>query len=263
MKNNLIFNNGASFPLCRTDATDVPRMIGWRMWHIEATNDDAVAALNSGLVGREYESVTGRDEAGNPITETMREDLSANTVSGLVCDHRDGTVTVFARRPTELERTSAERQAYADSLDILGVDTANIEASTETRISGIRELTSTADLTGKDSVIVNMPPNFCVEWTPGTTYRQGQLVSYQAVKYLLLQTATAQSHQPPNMPNGAMLSIYKPYQGREHYTWLYGEYTEVGFTRYDGAELYVCIQDPGANIYPPSQVPACWTVDGE
>lgn len=121
-------------------------------------------------------------------------------------------------------------------------------------------VTASADLTDKHKTIVDIPLNFCVEWTAGVTYKQGRLVTHNAVKYLILQTVTAQLHYPPDMPDGAMLAIYKPYQGREWYPWLYGEYTEVGFTRYDGADLYVCIQDPGANIYPPSQVPSCWEI---
>lgn len=260
MKNNLIFNNGASFALCRTDALDAPRMPGWRQWHVTATNADAVAALNSGLVGREYESVTGRDEAGNLITETMREDLSANTVSGLVCDHRDGTVTVFARRPTELERTSAERQVYADSLYELGVDLEHPAESTAARVADIRALTATADLTEKQDVIINMPPSFCDEWKPGMELKKGRLVELNAVKYLVVNDVTAQAHYPPDMPNGAMLSVYKPYQGKYNYTWLYGEYCEPGFTRYEDEKLYLCYQDPVANIYPPSQNPNCWKV---
>ena len=260
MKNNLIFNNGASFALCSSDALDAPRMPGWRQWHVTATNADAVAALESGLVGREYESITGRDDAGQTITETMREDLSGYVVPGSVCDHMDGTVTIFARRKTALEMEQTVRQTYADSLDELGVDLSNPVESAAARVADIRVLTATADLTNEPKVIIDMPPNFCVEWNPGTTYRQGQLVSYNAVKYLILQTVTAQDHQRPDMANGAMLAVYKPYQGRERYTWLYGEYTEVGFTRYEDEVLYRCIADPNANIYPPSQVPACWEV---
>lgn len=262
MTNNLIFTNGTTLPICPADAADTPRMMGsgWRQWHVEATNADAAAALDSGVVRREYESVTGVDEEGNTVTEILTEDLSSYVVPGSVVDHRDGTVTIFARRMSELEREQTARMVYADSLDALGVDLASPAESVEKRLEGIRELTASADLTDKHAVIVDMPPNFCVEWKPGSTYKQGQLVSYYAVKYLILQTVTAQEHQPPNMPNGAMLAIYKPYQGRERYTWLYGEYTEVGFTRYEDEKLYLCTSNPGANIYPPSQVPACWTV---
>lgn len=39
---------------------------------------------------------------------TMQEDLSAYSVAGDVVDHRDGTITVFMGKPTELELTNAE-----------------------------------------------------------------------------------------------------------------------------------------------------------
>lgn len=262
MTNNLIFSNGAVFAMCDIGAADAPRMMGggWRQWHIEASNADAAAALESGVARREYESVVGVDVEGKPVTELLVEDLTAYVVPGSVCDHMDGTVTVFARRMSELERTQNERELYADSLYVLGVDTANTVESVTKRITGIREVVAAADLTEKHETIVDMPVRFCAEWMPGMELAKGRLVEYNAVKYLVLQPVTAQEHQPPDMANGAMLAVYKPYQGRERYTWLYGEYTEVGFTRYDGAELYVCTADPGANIYPPSQVPACWEV---
>lgn len=262
MTNNLIFTNGTTLPICPADAADAPRMMGggWRQWHVEGTCADAAAALASGVARREYESVTGVDEEGNPVTEVLMEDLSAYVVPGSVCDHMDGTCTVFARKMSELEREQTARMVYAESLDALGVDPGDALVSTEARLSDIRALSAHADMTGEDKAIVDMPPMYCAPWEPGSTYKQGQLVSYYAVKYLILQTVTAQEHQPPNMPNGAMLSVYKPYQGRERYTWLYGEYCEVGFTRYEGAVLYRAIQDPGANIFPPSQVPAVWEV---
>lgn len=132
--------------------------------------------------------------------------------------------------------------------------------STKKRLAEIQQLAGHADMSGEHETIVDIPPDFCPEWTPGMELKAGQLVSRNAVKYLVLQPTTAMEHQPPDMANGAMLAIYKPYQGRERYTWLYGEYTEVGFTRYEDEKLYVCTSDPGANIYPPSQVPACWEV---
>lgn len=252
MKNNLAFNNGASFALCSADALDAPRMPGWRQWHVTATNADAVAALASGIAGREYESVTGTDDEGNPITETMREDLSAYVVPGSVCDHMDGTVTIFARQRTELERTSAACAA-------LGVD-ASDPASADERLAEIQSLAAHANMTGEDKAIVNMPVSYATPWEDGLRFGVGRLLSYEGIKYLTLQEATAQAHYPPNMPNGAMLSVYKPYQGKHGYNWLYGEYCEVGFTRYEGEKLYSAIQDPGANIFPPSQVPAVWEV---
>ena len=252
MKNNLIFNNCASFALCPVDALDAPRMPGWRQWHVTATNADAVAALESGLVGREYETTTGWDEEGNFVTELMQEDLSAYMVPGVVCDHMDGTVTIFARQRTELERTSAACAA-------LGVD-ASDPASADERLAEIQSLAAHANMTGEDKAIVSMPVAYATPWEDGLRFGIGRLLSYKGIKYLTMQEATAQAHYPPDMPNGAMLSIYKPYQGKHGYDWLYGEYIEKGFTRYENGVLYRCYQDPNANIFPPSQTPNCWEV---
>ena len=252
MKNNLVFTNGASFALCPSDALDAPRMPGWRQWHVTATNADAVAALASGIVAREYESVTGSDEEDQPITELLREDLSAYVVPGSVCDHMDGTVTIFARQQTELERTSAACAA-------LGVD-ASDPASADERLAEIQSLAAHANMTGEDKAIVSMPVSYATPWEDGLRFGVGRLLSYKGIKYLTVQEATAQAHYPPDMPNGAMLSVYKPYQGKHGYNWLYGEYIEVGFTRYEDGVLYRAYQDPGANIFPPSQVPAVWEV---
>lgn len=84
------------------------------------------------------------------------------------------------------------------------------------------------------------------------------MVTYNGVKYLVMNAVTAQAHYPPDMENGAMLAVYKPYQRPYDCDWMYGEYCEVGYTRRDGGVLYRAIQDPGANIYAPSQVPAIW-----
>ena len=130
--------------------------------------------------------------------------------------------------------------------------------STQKRIEEIRTLTKHSDMSEESGVIVDLPSQFCPEWVAGEAYVAGQLVAYNGVKYLILQPVTAQEHYPPEMSNGAMLAIYKPYQGREGNAWLYGEYIEIGFTRYDNGVLYRAIQDPGANIFPPSQVPAVW-----
>lgn len=264
MRNDLIFNNGAAFPICPTDAADAPRATpGWRSWHITAIHADAVEAMESGLACREYESLIGANESGEPITETVWEDLSSYSIPGSVCDHRDGTVTVYARRETEIERVKKDSEIYVAGLSVLGVDTADAAASVAARLGDIRALVASADLSEKPDIIIDLPPQYCDEWVPGMELKKGRLVEYNAVKYLLVNDVTAQLHYPPDMPNGAMLSVYKPYQGKYNYTWLYGEYCEPGFTRYEDGKLYLCYQDPVANIYPPSQNPNCWKVVAE
>lgn len=258
MLNNLIFANGATFPLNMTDAAEAPRMPGFRGWRIEAAHADAVAALENGIVAREYESIMGVDEDGNDVVELLREDLNGYVVPGGVHDHMDGTVTVWARQRSETETAKAERDEFADGLMALGVDTVGVAESVAKRLENIREIVGNADMTEKHSTIVDMPPMYCEEWKAGAEYKKGRVVEFNAVKYLLIQNTVAQAHYPPDMPNGAMLSIYKPYQGKERYTWLYGEYIEEGWTRYDGADLYRCYNDPGVNVNPPHLTPAHW-----
>ena len=258
MQNNLIFANGAALPI-RETAANAPRMgAGFRDWRVEAVHADAGAALESGIAAREYESIMGVDEEGNDVVELLREDLSVCVVPGGVHDHMDGTVTVWARQRSETETAKAERDEFADGLMALGVDTVGVAESVAKRLENIREIVGNADMTEKHSTIVDMPPMYCEEWKPGAEYKKARVVEFNAVKYLLIQDTVAQAHYPPDMPGGAMLAIYKPYQGKERYTWLYGEYCEIGWTRYDGADLYRAIQDPGANIHAPSLVPAIW-----
>lgn len=230
MTNNLIFKNGAVFPICDTAAQNAPSMSGggWRSFHVVGSCSTAAAALASGLDRREYESYV--DET---TTEILKEDLTSYTISGCVCDHMDGTVTLWVRKPTELEMVEEDLNAVA-------------------------AVAAKADLTGENDLILDMPTEHCAPWIVGETYAAGHLRAYDGVKYLIMQPVNAAEHQPPNMPNGAMLAIYKPYQGREGYNWVYGEYCEAGFTRYDNGVLYRAKSDPGVNIYPPSAVPAIW-----
>lgn len=132
--------------------------------------------------------------------------------------------------------------------------------STRKRIAEIQSVMKKSDLTGENETIIELPSQYCPTWTPGEKYKPGRLVELNGVKYLIINEVTAAKHQPPDMANGAMLAIYKPYQGKYGYNWIYGEYCEVGYTRYDNGVLYRAIQDPNANIYPPSAVPAVWEV---
>lgn len=131
---------------------------------------------------------------------------------------------------------------------------------TKKRIAEIQTIVGKADLTGENKTIVDLPAQYAPEWTPGTTYAAGRVVTHNGIKYLVTNSVTAQEHYPPDMENGAMLAVYKPYQRPYDCDWMYGEYCEVGYTRWDDGVLYRAIQDPGANIYAPSQVPAVWEV---
>lgn len=132
--------------------------------------------------------------------------------------------------------------------------------STKKRLAEIQTVMSRADLSGEDKTIIELPAQYAPEWAPGTTYAAGRVVTHNGIKYLVANSVTAQEHYPPDMENGAMLAVYKPYQRPYDCDWMYGEYCEVGYTRWDDGVLYRAIQDPGANIYAPSQVPAIWAV---
>lgn len=111
-----------------------------------------------------------------------------------------------------------------------------------------------------NSDILDMPTGYVPEWVAGKQYAAKNLCLHNGVKYLVMQPVTAQAHQPPNMPNGVMLAIYKPYRDSGRYPWLYGEYCERGFERSDvGYWWRLTAADAGANIYPPSVVPAIWS----
>ena len=135
-----------------------------------------------------------------------------------------------------------------------------IWGATKKRLAEIQTIMRNADMSEESATIIDIPVDYCPDWVADTKYKQGQVVSYKEIKYLLMQDTTSAAHYPPNMPNGAMLAIYKPYQGKLGYNWLYGEYCDVGYTRYDNGVLYRAIQNPNANIYPPSALPAVWEV---
>lgn len=122
----------------------------------------------------------------------------------------------------------------------------------------IKRLTELADLSNEVETILDLPTQYATPWINlvGTPVPKGKLVAHQGIKYLVMQSVTPIESQTPSMQG--MLAIYKPYQGKRGYPWIYGEYSAVGFTRYHNGKLYEAIQDPGANIYAPDLLPAIW-----
>lgn len=124
----------------------------------------------------------------------------------------------------------------------------------------IRESINGINYTASPAQILTLPAGAVDEWTPGRKYTAGQLTNWNGIKYLIIPPiVTAQAHQPPDMPDGAMLSVYKPFRDSGRYPWLYGEYCLKGYERQHNGKWYKVIQtDAGANIYTPDQVPAVW-----
>ena len=56
------------------------------------------------------------DESGNPVTEevTNEYDNSEYSISGVIRDNRDGTVTIKMGKPTEIETVTANAISSAD-----------------------------------------------------------------------------------------------------------------------------------------------------
>ncbi len=118
----------------------------------------------------------------------------------------------------------------------------------------IQDITARANLSGQNQLILDVPADFAPEWQPDKDYTAGKLLSYNGVKYLVIQAVRSLLVYPPDMSGGAMAAIYKPYQGGYGYEWLAYEYTEVGFTRFWNGKLYECISPPNANNFPPDTV---------
>lgn len=106
--NELVFANGARFPICAESALRLELVGGgWRRWCVEGTCAEVTAALDSGLVSRDFTV----DE-----DKTVREDLSEYSVAGPAADLRDGTVCLWARKLTELEQAQAETRAALETV---------------------------------------------------------------------------------------------------------------------------------------------------
>ncbi len=129
--------------------------------------------------------------------------------------------------------------------------------SLETRLNEIKNL-SIGNISSE--LAVSIPANYLAQFDDviGTTLAKDSLVAIGDVKYLVMQDTIAQSHQRPD--SEGMLAIYKPYREKGVYEWLYGEYCEIDDIRTYNDIRYTAIQDPGANIYSPDQVPAIWEV---
>ncbi len=123
----------------------------------------------------------------------------------------------------------------------------------------IAQLVKLANLSESPETILDLPSQYAPEWASylGGVVSTGTLVAHNGIKYMVLQTVSPIESQAPD--NTGMLAIYKPYQGKYDYDWVYGEYCELGFTRYHNGVLYKAIQNPNANIYSPDQVPAIWS----
>ena len=87
----------------------------WKSIAVIGTADEVKAAFVDGIVYRQQWESAVIAEDGTQTTETQTRDLSDYCVAGDVVDTRDGNVTVYMGRKTEVEKLREQ----VDVLDVL------------------------------------------------------------------------------------------------------------------------------------------------
>ena len=87
----------------------------WKSIAVIGTADEVKAAFVDGITYRQQWESTVNAEDGTQTTETQTRDLSDYCVAGDVVDTRDGNVTVYMGRKTEVEKLREQ----VDVLDVL------------------------------------------------------------------------------------------------------------------------------------------------
>ena len=87
----------------------------WKSIAVIGTADEVKAALVDGITYRQQWESAIIAEDGTQTTETQTRDLSDYCVAGDVVDTRDGNVTVYMGRKTEVEKLREQ----VDVLDVL------------------------------------------------------------------------------------------------------------------------------------------------
>ena len=87
----------------------------WKSIYVSGTADEVKAAFVDGITYRQQWESAIIAEDGTQTTETQTRDLSDYCVAGDVVDTRDGNVTVYMGRKTEVEKLREQ----VDVLDVL------------------------------------------------------------------------------------------------------------------------------------------------
>lgn len=87
----------------------------WKAIAVIGTADEVKAAFVDGITYRQQWESAITAEDGTQTTETQTRDLSDYCVAGDVVDTRDGNVTVYMGRKTEVEKLREQ----VDVLDVL------------------------------------------------------------------------------------------------------------------------------------------------
>lgn len=87
----------------------------WKSISVIGTADEVKAAFVDGITYRQQWESSAIAEDGTQTTETQTRDLSDYCVAGDVVDTRDGNVTVYMGRKTEVEKLREQ----VEVLDVL------------------------------------------------------------------------------------------------------------------------------------------------
>ena len=95
--------------------SNLTRGRAWKAIAVVGTADEVKAAFVDGITYRQQWESAIIAEDGTQTTETQTRDLSDYCVAGDVVDTRDGNVTVYMGRKTEVEKLREQ----VDVLDVL------------------------------------------------------------------------------------------------------------------------------------------------
>lgn len=111
MSERIVFADGTSFPCPEQPQAPVHRYRDgnreWRRITVIGEMGAVKAAFVDGAVYRQEWDSQVTTEDGGQTTETVTEDLSPYSVAGDLVDTRDGNITVYMGKPTELELAQA------------------------------------------------------------------------------------------------------------------------------------------------------------
>lgn len=115
MSERIVFADGTVFQCPEQPKAPVHRYTdrsrAWKRISVIGSLEEVKAKFVDGAVYfHEWDSQTV-DEQGNAATEIIRQELSMYSLAGDLVDTRDGNITVYMGKPTELEETQAALDA--------------------------------------------------------------------------------------------------------------------------------------------------------
>jgi hypothetical protein len=93
--------------------------------------------------------------------------------------------------------------------------------------------------------ILRLPYTLFKKWESGKNYVVNEVLQYEGIKYFTIKAPNSnQNTIPPS--NQSMIDNYRPFTDVDDKEWIYGEYVENGFIRFEDGVAYKAkgITDP-------------------